>query len=137
MVCLYCRGKTQVVNSRHQKRLNQTWRRRKCSSCSNIFSTTEKINYSTTLLITNKTGTISDFSKDKLLLSVYRSLGHRDDAINDAVALTDTIMSSIIKPLATPLVDTASIVKTTYLVLSNFDKAAAVHYRAYYPLSKD
>lgn len=136
MVCIYCGGKTKVINSRHQARLKQVWRRRKCLSCSNLFSTIEHINFSNTLVITSKSGKIEDFVKEKLLFSIYDSLGHRNDAINDAIALTDTIMSNVLKTLKTPLIDREALINISSNVLRKFDKSAAVHYLAYYPIEK-
>jgi transcriptional repressor NrdR len=136
MVCIYCSNKTQVVNSRNQTRLKQVWRRRKCSNCLNIFTTVERINLSNTLLISNKTGKVEDFLKEKLLLSIYDSLGHRDDPIRDAAAITDTIISNVLKSLKTPLIRREVLINISHDVLKKFDKAAAVHYLAYYPVNK-
>ncbi len=135
MVCIYCGSKTNVVNSRGQTRLKQVWRRRKCPNCKNIITTIERINFSSSLLVSTKTGKVEEFLKEKLLLSIYDSLGHRKDAINDAVAITDTIMSNILKSLKTPLIDRSTLINTSVKVLTKFDKPAAVHYKAYYPVS--
>jgi len=134
MVCIYCGSKTQVTNSRNQKRLKQVWRRRKCTKCSNLFTTIEKINFSNTLVIANNKGKVEDFLKEKLLFSIYDSLGHRVNAIGDAAAITDTIMSNVLKTLKTPVIDRDSLINISYAVLKKFDKSAAVHYLAYYPI---
>ena len=134
MVCVYCGSKTQVTNSRNQKRLKQVWRRRKCTKCSNLFTTIERIDFSSTLLIVDEADNIEVFVKVRLFLSIYESLGHRVDAIGDAAAITDTVMSNVLKTLKTPLIKRESIVSIAYEVLKKFDKPAAVHYLAYYPV---
>jgi transcriptional regulator NrdR family protein len=137
MVCIYCGAKTQVINSRSQKRLKQVWRRRKCLACSNIFSTIERINFSNTLLITTRSGKVDDFSKEKLLLSIYDSLKHRRDALDDAIAITDTVMAKVLETLKTPLIDHNTLINISTEVLKRFDKPAAVHYSAYNPVKKN
>ena len=132
MVCIYCGSDTQVTNSRHQKRLNQVWRRRKCSNCGAIFSTAEGANTSQALSVQKKNG-LEPFSRDTLFISVYDSLRHRKTVLNDATALTGTIISTL-----TPLADNASIdrdviVTVTTTVLQRFDKPAATHYQAFHP----
>jgi transcriptional repressor NrdR len=134
MVCIYCGHETQVTNSRHQKRLNQVWRRRKCTFCGAIFSTTEGANTSQALSIQKNNG-LEPFSRDKLFVSVYDSLRHRKTVLDDATALTGTIISTL-----TPLADEAAIdrdvvVTVTTTVLQRFDKPAATHYQAFHPLT--
>jgi len=136
MVCIYCGAKTKVVNSRGQKRLKQVWRRRKCFNCNNIFTTIEHINFSGSLIIENSSGKIEHFVKEKLLLSIYDSLGHRKDALGDSLAITDTIMSKVLNSLKTPLINRYDLINISASVLSRFDKSAAVHYKAYYPVKK-
>lgn len=133
MKCIYCGSDTHVTNSRHQKRLNQVWRRRKCLNCAAIFSTAEGTNTSQALSVNKKNG-LEPFSRDTLFISVYDSLRHRKTVLDDATALTSTIISTI-----TPLADNASIdrdviVTVTTTVLQRFDKPAASHYQAFHPV---
>lgn len=137
MDCIYCGSKTRVINSRKQMKAKQVWRRRKCSACLNIFTTIEKINFSNTLLITKKSGKLEDFVKEKLLFSIYNSLGHRQDAIGDSIAITETVMTSLLKTLKTPVINRNHLIKTTSEVLKRFDKPASVHYLAYYPVKTE
>ena len=69
MVCLQCGSETKVVNSRLQKRSNQVWRRRQCSSCQSIFTTQETADYSSIWLVKHSSGKLVPFSRDKLFLS--------------------------------------------------------------------
>jgi len=134
MVCIFCDGKTQVVNSRLQKKQQQVWRRRKCPNCKNIFTTIERIDYSSSLLIDKIDGKTEHFVKEKLLLSIYSSLGHRKDPVGDSIAITDTIIAKVLKTIKTPLISRNVLIGISTDVLNRFDKTAAVHYKAYHPL---
>jgi len=92
MTCIYCAGKTQVINSRHQKRPNQVWRRRKCATCGNVWSTIEAVNYALALAVRQPAGNIEAFLREKLFISIYESCKHRPNALEDAEALTGTVI---------------------------------------------
>jgi len=131
MVCLYCSGETQVVNSRPQKRTNQVWRRRKCSRCHAIFTTNELVDTSQALSLRRKTH-LEPFSRDTLLLSIYDSLRHRPTATTDATGLTSTVLT-LVFPLATQAVlERDVLVEVTGQVLARFDKVASTHYQAFH-----
>jgi transcriptional repressor NrdR len=132
MVCIYCSQPTRVVNSRKQKKLKQTWRRRKCTSCGSIFTTIEKVDLEKSLIIEHNSKSLEPFRKEKLLLSIYSSLGHRKTALNDSVYITDTIVSIILSNITGPSVNSSQIRDASLGVLTNFDKTAAVYYKAYY-----
>jgi transcriptional regulator NrdR family protein len=132
MVCIQCGAETKVVNSRLQKRLNQVWRRRKCTSCGIIFTTNEVTDYGGSIAVRDHRGTLTPFSRDKLLLSLYASLQHRESAAQDATALSDTVISRILTQSQHSVIDDQNIVNTAYLVLLRFDKVAAVHYEAFH-----
>ncbi len=131
MVCLYCGHETTVTNSRHQKRLNQTWRRRRCVGCSTVFTTLETPDLSASLVV-RKIDTTEHFSRDKLFLSLVASLGHRRDSTADAGALSATIITLLLKNHSGALLEAREIAQTTQTVLTRFDKAAATHYTAYH-----
>jgi transcriptional repressor NrdR len=132
MVCIQCGAETQVFNSRHQKRSNQVWRRRKCLKCQAVFSTTESADYGALWAVIGKNGRLTPFSRDRLFLSLYNSLQHRHSAIKDANGLTTTVISKL-----TPLASNASlpssvILSTVQLTLNRFDNVASVHYHAFH-----
>ncbi len=136
MVCIYCHGGTQVVNSRPQKRTNSTWRRRRCNQCGGVFTSIEVIDLGVGLAF-KKSGGIEPFSRDKLLLSVYDSLRHRKTALSDAGSLTNTILGYVYKQLADATIDRDNLVRITCSVLNRFDQAAATHYHAFHPAKTD
>ena len=131
MVCIYCNHETIVANSRHQKRVNQVWRRRRCTHCKAIFTTLEVVDANQAVRV-SKEGRLEPFSRDKLLLAIYDSLKHRKSAVADASYLTGTILGSIYTHLKDASIDSNKITRITLQTLGNFDKAAATHYKAFH-----
>jgi transcriptional regulator NrdR family protein len=135
MVCIYCEGKTHVTNSRLQKRTNQVWRRRQCNSCQAIFSSLERIVYEGGLMVQNSTSHITPLQRDKLFLDIYDACRHRPNAISDATALTDTVLSKLLALRASQgLIQRDILVKITDSALKQFDRSAHVHYLAFHSL---
>ena len=134
MVCIYCGASTSVTNSRHQKRANQVWRRRRCEACQSVVTTVEGVDYAASISLKTTSGALEPFQRDILFISVYDSLRHRKTAVSDAEALTATILKQL--PVcfdATTAVDREKLVNLTATTLQRFDSAAAVQYRAFHP----
>ena len=134
MVCLYCCKDSQVINSRYQKRPNQVWRRRRCLNCSAVWSTLEISDYSLAVSVEGANNAFQPFDRDKLFLSIYESCKHRQTALKDATALTETVLSKLIPKLTHASLPREVIIIVVSTVLKNFDRPAAVHYAAYHPL---
>ncbi len=132
MVCTFCFNETQVINSRYQKRLNCVWRRRKCLSCKNVFSTIEQVDYEKSWVVQYSDNKSLPFQSDRLLLSLYKSLQHRSTALNDTIALTKTIMSTLQRVAQNGIITATAIATAAHNILKRFDKAAAVMYQAYH-----
>jgi transcriptional repressor NrdR len=134
MVCTYCWSETHVINSRPQKRTNSVWRRRKCISCGRVFSTSEVVDYEKSWVVQYSSAKRpSGFVRDKLLMSVHASLGHRPTALPDALGLTKTIIGNLGKMVDHKgVLESVAIVSTTLDVLKRFDKVAATVYQAYH-----
>lgn len=132
MVCLQCGHKTQVINSRPRRRVNQVWRRRQCLSCAAIFSTTEVADYGALWAVRQPSGALKPFDRDKLLLSLHRSCQHRSTALADAAGLTDTIIAKLRARAVAGQLDTRQIAQTAQVALNRFDTAASVHYQAFH-----
>jgi transcriptional repressor NrdR len=131
MVCIYCSGNTQVINSRLQKRANSVWRRRKCLSCQAVFTTSEVAQYDGSWRVQSGKQ-LTAFSRDKLLLSIYESVRHRPEALQDASALTETIIGKLRHTASGGLLTIKDIILAVQATLNNFDEAASVHYRAFH-----
>lgn len=135
MVCTYCGEPTQVTNSRHKKRTNIVWRRRRCTVCASIITTEESARYDTSWLVESAHGTLTPFSRDRLLISLYKSLGHRDNASSDASALTETIINQLraTDEARQAVLPQATLQDVIVSCLARFDTLASSHYRAYHP----
>ena len=133
MVCIYCSSSTGVVNSRLQKKTNQVWRRRECAACGSIFTTHEKVDLGTAIMVSGHDRFLDHFSRDKLFISVYDSLRHRKSALSDAEALTVTIITKLRDILQDGILTKAQLVAISHETLERFDKTAATVYRAYHP----
>lgn len=77
-------------------------------------------------------GTLEPFARDKLLISIYRSLSHKKTAQTDAESLTATLVDSLLSKQQKGLLTSEQIIKTIYDTLVRFDKAAATHYQAHH-----
>lgn len=134
MVCIYCNGKTQVINSRAQKRSNQIWRRRSCLECNAIFTTIEAIDASQALSVLYPDESLRPFSRDMLLLSIYDSMRHRKSPSAEATELVFTIWKLLMPHIKDGTIPRSTIISVTGKVLDRFDKPAGVHYKAFHPL---
>jgi transcriptional repressor NrdR len=132
MVCIQCGSDTKVTNSRPQKRQNKVWRRRECLQCGAIFTTEESAAYQAAWAVKNTKGRLTPFQRDKLWLSLHKSLGHRPTAIQDAGALTDTVIRKLATQITAGLIERTQIVATVQVVLNRFDKAASTYYAAFH-----
>jgi transcriptional regulator NrdR family protein len=74
------------------------------------------------------------FQRDRLFASLLAVCGHRPAAIDDASALTDTVIARLRPNMASGRLSPADIIKTAQNVLQHFDTAAAVQYNAYHHL---
>jgi transcriptional regulator NrdR family protein len=133
MVCPYCRNHSSVTNSRHQKRTNSVWRRRRCIQCLAVWTTLETLQSAGTFKVTSNR-VLVDFKPEMLLISLYEALRHRKTSESDAQYIHGTIVSKL-QQTNQPVFTTALIANTAYGVLRNYDKLAADLYRAHHPLS--
>lgn len=132
MVCIHCSGKTRIINSRPQKRLDQTWRRHQCLACGTVFTTTESVDYSGSIVVRQADKSLQPLERDKLFVSLVRACGHRESAISDAAGLAATILAKARKTAVNGLLERQDIIKAALEVLKRFDNAAAVAYAAYH-----
>jgi transcriptional regulator NrdR family protein len=132
MVCVQCNGDTRVINSRPQKRNNQVWRRRQCVKCDLIFSTEETAQYESIWLVMDSHGTYSPFLPNKLLLSLYQSCQHRQTALSDATALTETIIQKLRPQCIDGVISSKTVAQVSQVALNRFDRPASVYYGAHH-----
>lgn len=134
MVCPFCdQTRTSVVNSRHTKRNNQVWRRRRCDSCGRIFTTREAPQLSF-LRVKKREGHLEDFVRSKLIVSLLRSSDHINEA-DVSFALAETIETKLFKSIDadTEYIESSLIADTTQQVLKNYDLKAFIKYVSHRP----
>jgi transcriptional repressor NrdR len=132
MVCVFCGAETHIINSRWQKRKNQVWRRRKCWDCLAVFTTGEAPDYDATWLVKDRYGSLRPFSRDKLLLSLHKSCGHRKTALEDAGGLVETIIGRLADDVSNGTIEGRRVAQIALVALNRFDAAAATHYQAFH-----
>jgi transcriptional repressor NrdR len=132
MVCIYCGGETKVVNSRHQIRNNQVWRRRQCLACQSVFTTHEAIELQSALSV-NKQGRLSPFLPDLLLKELMLALQDRKDVYTASGEVLATIVKKLLLLPQKPVYLPVDISKTTARVLRRFDKRAYLRFVAEHP----
>ncbi|HET8708746.1 MAG TPA: hypothetical protein VFL85_00530 [Candidatus Saccharimonadales bacterium] len=123
-----------MTNSRPQKRLNRTWRRRQCDVCRAVFTTIEQAALADGLMVSPKMDQkqLQPFERDTLFVSIFTSCQHRPNAVQDTTALTDTILGRLSDYSDGAIIDRAELRNTVLAVLKRFDNAAAVHYAAFH-----
>jgi transcriptional regulator NrdR family protein len=86
-------------------------------------------------MVTPKSGQkqLQPFERDILFISIYSSCQHRTNAIQDATALTDTVLGKLSNYSDGAIIDRLQLKTTVLAVLKRFDTAAAVHYTAFHP----
>ena len=76
-------------------------------------------------MVQSSTSHITPFQRDKLFLDIYDACRHRSNAISDATALTDTVLSKLLALRASQgLIQRDTLVKITDSVLKQFDRSA-------------
>lgn len=133
MVCIYCGCKDmKVVNSRSKAKESLVWRRRLCASCDALVTTYESVDLETALMVKKRSGALESFQRDKLLISVARSIDHRQNTSQSASYLTRNIIQKILNSRPLPkIIETKYISHMTSLVLKRYDAASSVRYLSY------
>jgi len=134
MVCIYCGHETEVYNSRERKRNPSVWRRRRCIACVAQFTTDEHPDYRISLVVSGQHHKLYPFNRDKLFLSLYKSLGHRSDALESATSLTDTVIGLLLRKCASRdgVITMQELTRFAYQALKRYDVLAANTYKAYH-----
>jgi transcriptional repressor NrdR len=131
MVCIYCADNTKVTNSRPLKADNLVWRRRQCLKCSAIFTTKELIDLEQAVRVSKKSGVLEPFYRDKLFMSIYKSVDNLEAPVKLATALTNTVLRRIIKQSSYAVISSEQINLLCAQVIKRYDAAAGVRYLSY------
>jgi len=130
MVCPICGNETYVTNSRPQKRNNNVWRRRKCSSCKVIFTTHETANLADLLNVEVQNGHFEPFLIDLLYSDLLLALQDRPDRYMAAREVSSTVIRKLLLQPNKPKYQTTQISKVAADVLKNLDRRAWLRYVA-------
>jgi len=134
MLCIFCSSDTKVINSRHQKLKNCVWRRRQCIKCGKTVTSIEKYDWSRSVLVFDEADSAEfEFERDKLFLSIYKTLKHRQSALSDAKAICETVMSKL-DVSDNGKISRAKLRSETYTVLKRFDSPAAIYYKSFHKM---
>lgn len=133
MICVNCfHEKTNIVNSRPQKKSPVTWRRHHCLQCGTIFTTYERPSLEDQLVL-NANGSHSPFSIGKLTSSISRAFQHNKHAADfDSYPLALSIQDTLLINHRNISVD--DIAAVTHHIIRNYDKLAAIQYAAQHNL---
>ncbi|MBA3758288.1 hypothetical protein H0X10_01485 [Candidatus Saccharibacteria bacterium] len=104
--------------------------------CDTIFTSTEAVDLSGSVTVRHNKA-LQPFQRDKLFMTVYDSLKHRKTALEDATALTDTIISNLYPLMPAAMLLRSDIIVVSIGVLKRFDKAAASYYQTFHPPKTD
>jgi transcriptional regulator NrdR family protein len=130
--CIYCKSGTAVVNSRLQRRSNQTWRRRKCRACGSVFTTHESIDLSSALFV-DRAGKLEPFILDQLFTDILLALQDRKDCYVAARETCSTVIFKLLKNSSQSVFEPQQISDTTAKVLKALDKRAYLRYVSEHP----
>jgi transcriptional regulator NrdR family protein len=85
-------------------------------------------------MVSRTSAKLVPFVRDHLFTSVHDSCRHRTTSIDDASALTQTIITELMKKQDGGIVARDDIARTARDILQRFDTAAATFYAAYHPV---
>jgi transcriptional regulator NrdR family protein len=97
-----------------------------------VFTTEESVRLPLSWRVKTAGGGLEPFSRDKLFVSLHKSLQHRKTALEDADALSDTVIRRLTDRKQSRAIDKAQIIKIVQVTLTRFDRAAAVHYEVHH-----
>jgi transcriptional repressor NrdR len=136
MRCPGCSGmENKVIDSRLNKEGTVIRRRRECLSCSERFTTYEKLERSLPLLI-KKDGRREEFDRDKIIEGVKKSCQKRPVSIKDIEELVDRV-EQYLQELGDKEVSAVKIGEKVMSEIYNLDDVAYVRFASVYRSFKD
>jgi transcriptional repressor NrdR len=136
MRCPGCSGmENKVIDSRLNKEGTVIRRRRECLSCSERFTTYEKLERSLPLLI-KKDGRREEFDRDKIIDGVKKACQKRPVSIKDIEELVDRV-EQYLQELGEKEVSAVKIGEKVISEMYNLDDVAYVRFASVYRSFKD
>lgn len=136
MNCPFCQSNQIIVsNSRPSHKNTQIWRRRKCLSCGESFTTREKMTASF-IVVEKRDGRHLQYSHSKIFASVYRSLTeHKHNDFGDSAKSAESIVQKIEETLISQkisLIKTSDLCRLAFQIMAKAHPAAAIRYFVYF-----
>jgi len=131
MVCIYCKSKTGIVNSRFNKELFKTWRRHKCTKCHATFTTYEQIDTRQSVKVIKNSGELEAFDEHKLFISIFKAVENFKNNTIAAKLVLDSVLRHVYCATSLPTITSSEIGKISALALKRYDTAAAIKYLSY------
>lgn len=129
MKCPFCRAETtDVFNTRPTKFGTQIWRRRRCLTCHESFTTYEAADLGFIKII-KKTGKRERYSRAKLFSGIYGAFLEISGKQTVVDAVTDTIEAKILDTKQESMT-TQEIAEITLVTLKHYNMAAFMRYLA-------
>lgn len=136
MKCPYCGYmQSKVIDSRPTDEGNSIRRRRECEGCKKRFTTYEKIE-DVTIMVIKKDGTRELFDRDKIIKGILRACEKRPVALADVERAVADIESSISSSGASEVVSTR-VGELVMEKLKELDEIAYVRFASVYRQFKD
>ena len=131
MKCPFCYSeKTRVIDKRETSDNSVVRRRRECQDCSDRFTTYERIE-KPSLVVIKKDNSKENFSRKKLMSGIVKSCEKRDVSLNEIKKLVNEIQSELLKKYNSE-VDSKTIGNIVSSKLKELDSVAYLRFASVY-----
>lgn len=136
MFCIKCHSPdTKVTNSRPHKKRASIWRRRGCSSCGAVFTTSETVATEGLLRVRDTRAASAPFSIGRLIMSIAPMLTQRSSAADDAYWLATTAYEQALASVDEEISPQA-LAQIVFTVIERYDSTAALKYALDHKLTR-
>ena len=132
MICPYCEANDdKVIDSRASDGGKVIRRRRECVSCQKRFTTYERVEQSTRLLVVKKDGTREPFDREKISGSIHAACGKRKIPAHILASMIDEIEEELHRQFDRE-VDTRIVGERVMVRLKDADEVAYIRFASEY-----
>jgi len=132
MICPYCEANDdKVIDSRASDGGKVIRRRRECIACGKRFTTYERVEQSTRLLVVKKDGTREPFDREKISGSIHAACGKRKIPAHILASMIDEIEEELHRQFDRE-VDTRIVGERVMVRLKDADEVAYIRFASEY-----
>lgn len=132
MICPYCQANDdKVIDSRASEGGKVIRRRRECLACQKRFTTYERVEQSTKLLVVKKDGTREPFDREKISNSIHAACGKRKIPAHELTSMIDEIEEELHRQFDRE-VDSRVIGERVMVRLKDADEVAYIRFASEY-----